>query len=432
KERLTQLKNYTRDAYRAKELLDYSHTASNDFSKPYSMSIEMQDAPVGYTDLETAAVGINVANITARLPEYFDSRVDGTADESADADRKADVVFEPFVTEWRYHIQPPPGFQPRALPANSVVELGPARLISEFNVTADGAVHANWRFDTMKGRYTIAEADALVAALRDLNRAETQLIAFDQVGVALRADGNFKGALQANEALVAKYPRKAVHRLRSASALLEAGLGARAQREALAATRLEPKSSLAWKTYGWTLQHDAVGRSFGEGFDRPAALAAYQKARELAPTDTDIAADMAVLLEHDARGVRYAQDANLDEAIAIYLQRRKLLGEDEARKDDYANNLYYALLYAHRFGELRETLREAKPSLTQRALLLTTLAAEHGGAAAIEASRALAGSESDRRSALASAGNILTRLREYEAAADVIDASTRGQTTTAA
>src|SRR6185436_15673077 len=290
KERLTQLKNYTRDAYRAKELLDYSHTASNDFSKPYSMSIEMQDAPVGYTDLETAAVGINVANITARLPEYFDSRVDGTADESADADRKADVVFEPFVTEWRYHIQPPPGFQPRALPANSVVELGPARLISEFNVTADGAVHANWRFDTMKGRYTIAEADALVAALRDLNRAETQLIAFDQVGVALRADGNFKGALQANEALVAKYPRKAVHRLRSASALLEAGLGARAQREALAATRLEPKSSLAWKTYGWTLQHDAVGRRFGEGFDRPAALAAYQKARELAPTDTDIAA----------------------------------------------------------------------------------------------------------------------------------------------
>ncbi len=114
-----------------------------------------------------------------------------------------------------------------------MLKLGPARLISEFNVNADGAVHATWRFDTVKGRYTPAETEALLTALRELKAAETQLIAFDQVGVALRAEGDFKGALQANEALVAKYPRKAVHRLRSASALLEAGLGTRAQREAL-------------------------------------------------------------------------------------------------------------------------------------------------------------------------------------------------------
>jgi len=432
KDRLDQLKTYMRDAYRARELLGYEHSASTDFSKPYSMRIEMKDAPVGFTDLETAAVGINVSNITARLPEYFDSRVEGDEAESEDPERKADVVFEPFVTEWHYRIQPPPGFQSRQLPANNVVKLGPAQLVSEFNVTADGAVHATWRFDTMKGRYTTAESNALVKSLRELNRAETQLIAFDQIGVALRADGDFKGALQANEALVGKYPRKAVHRLRNASALLEAGLGARAQREALAATRLEPASALAWKTYGWTLQHDAVGRRFGEGFDRAAAIAAYRKAQQLEPKNTDIAADLAVLLEHDATGVRYSPEANVDEAITIYQARRKLLSEADARNDDYANNLYYALLYSRRYADLRETLREAKPSLAQRALLITTLAAEKGGAVAIEASRSLVSSESDRRSALASSGNILTRLREYQAAADLIEASTRGQTTTAA
>jgi transglutaminase-like putative cysteine protease/tetratricopeptide (TPR) repeat protein len=430
KERVDQLKSYMRDAYRAKQLLDYQHTASTDFTKPYSMSIEMKDATVGFTDLETAAVGINVANITARLPEYFDSRVDET-EETPDK-RTTDVVFNPFVTEWHYRIQPPPGFQPRALPANNVLTLGPAQLVSEFNVTADGAVHATWRFDTIKGRYTPAETDALVKALRELNAAETQLIAFDQVGVALRGEGDFKGALQANEALVGKYPRKAVHRLRNASALLEAGLGARAQREALAATRLEPKLALAWKTLGWTLQHDAVGRRFGEGFDRAGSIAAYRKARELDPTNTDITADLAVLLEHDRNGVRYSAEADLDEAIVEYQARRKLLSEQEARSDDYANNLYYALLYAHRYADLRETLRQAGPSLTQRALLITTIAAERGGAAAIEASRSLVSSEQDRRSALASAGTILTRLREYQAAADLIEASTRGQTTTAA
>jgi len=431
KERIDQLKTYMHDAYRAKQLVNFEHSSSTDFSRPYAMSLEMKDAPVGYTDLESAAVGINVVNITARLPQYFESRIDDAKGAAEHEARSADVVFDPFVTEWHYRIQPPPGFQPRKLPPNDIVNLGPARLISEFNVTADGAVHASWRFDTMKGRYTVAEADALIKALRDLNRAETQLIAFDQVGVALRADGDFKGALQANEQLVQKYPRKAVHRLRAASALLEAGLGARAQREALAATRLEPKSSLAWKTYGWTLQHDAVGRRFGEGFDRAAAIAAYRKARELEPTNTDIAADLAVLLEHDANGVRYSPQSNLDEAIEIYQQRRKQLSDDETKNDEYANNQYYALLYARRYADLRDVLRQAKPSLAQRALYVTTLAAEHGGPTAIEASRTLITSEADRRSALASSGNILTRLREYQAAADLIEASTRGQTTTA-
>ena len=82
---------------------------ATDFSKPYSMSIEMKDAPVGFTDLETAAVGINVANITARLPEYFDSRARRRRGRRREA-RTTDVVFEPFVTEWHYRIQPPAGF----------------------------------------------------------------------------------------------------------------------------------------------------------------------------------------------------------------------------------------------------------------------------------------------------------------------------------
>jgi tetratricopeptide (TPR) repeat protein len=431
KSRFDDLKNYMRDNYRAKELLRYEHTASDDFSKQYSMSIEMKDAPVGFTDLETSAVGIRVSHITSRIPEYIESRVEETAKDET-RPRTADVVFEPFVTEWRYRIQPPPGFQPRKLPADEVLKLGPATLESTFSITPDGDVHATWRFNTVKGRYTPAETDAMVKALRELNASEMKLIAFDQVGVALIADGDFKGALQANEALVSKYPRKGVHRLRNASALLEAGLGTRAQREAQVATRLEPKSALAWKLYGWTLQHDAVGRRFGEGFDRPAAIAAYRKARELDPSNTDIAADLAVLLEHDANGLRYSAKANLDEAVAEYRARRKLLSEDDIKDDEYANNLYYVLLYSGRYAELREALRQSPPSVAQRALLITAIAAEHGGQAAIDASRSLVNSEADRRTALASAGNILTRLREYAAAADLIEASTRGQTTTAA
>jgi transglutaminase-like putative cysteine protease len=432
KKRLDELENYVREAYRAKALVSYVHTASTDFSKPYSMRLEMRDAPSGYTDLETAAVGVKVANITARLPEYFDKRLEATEAADEAPARTADVVFEPFVSEWHYRIQPPPGFKPRELPPDEAVSVGPARLSSQFEMTADGMVNATWRFDTVKGRYTMAETEALLTALRQINAAETQLIAFDQVGVALRAEGDFKGALAANDALAAKYPRKAVHRLRNASALLDAGLGTRAQREALTATQLEPKSALAWKTLGWMLQHDAVGRRFGKGFDRSGAIAAYRKARALDPANTDIMADHAVLLEHDAHGVRYSTQANLTDAVAEYQARVQLLGTDDSANDDYASNLFYALLYSRRFEELREALKPRAPNITQRALIITTIAAEQGSARAIEASRTLLSSESDRRSALTTAGGFLTRLREYSHAADLIEAGARGETTTAA
>lgn len=432
KSRLEDLVSYARTAYRARSLVNYEHSASHDFSKPYSMSLEMKDAPVGFTDLHSSAVGVNVANIASRLPSYFDERVKEDSAARNATPRIADVVFEPFVTEWRYRIHPPAGFQARKLPADRVLALGPAQLESEFRLAADGAVHATWRFDTVKRRYTPAETDALLRGLRELNDAETQLISFDQVGVALRSEGDFKGALRANDRLIAAHPRKAVHRLRAATALLEAGLGSRAQREALAATKLEPESALAWKTLGWMLQHDAVGRRFAEGFDRAGALAAYNKARALEPGNADIAADLAVLLEHDASGVRYSMKADADVAISTYRLRRALLSDEDARDDRYANNLSYALLYARRYAELHDALRLQPPSTLQRALTLASIGAQSGGAQALELARELPGDESDRRTALASAGNLLVRLREYSSAADLLEASTRGQPTTAA
>ena len=180
------------------------------------------------------------------------------------------------------------------------------------------------------------------------------------------------------------------------------------------------------------LQHDAVGRRFGDGFDRAGALAAYHKAQVLEPDNADISADLAVLLEHDAYGVRYSPESDLDEAISNYQLRRALLSEEDAKDDDYANNLLYALLYAHRYGELREALRKLPPGATQRALTLAAIGAESGSAEALEFARGLSTDASDRRTALASAGNLLVRLREYSSAADLIEASTRGQATTAA
>ena len=265
--------------------------------------------------------------------------------------------------------------------------------------------------------------------------AETQLIAFDQVGVALRADGDFKGALRGQRRSWSRSIRaRPCIGCATPSALLEAGLGTRAQREALAATKLEPKSALAWKTLGWMLQHDAVGRRFGEGFDRAGAIAAYRKARVLDPTNADISADLAVLLEHDANGVRYSPEPNLDEAISDYQARRALLerrGREGRRlRQQPATTRCCTRIVTTNCARRCASSRRAP---TQRALIAGRHRRRERQRQGASSSRAnCSSSESDRRTALASAGNLLMRLREYSSAADLIEASTRGQTTTAA
>jgi transglutaminase-like putative cysteine protease/predicted Zn-dependent protease len=430
KERLDSLREYAQSAYRAKALSNYTHTSSTDFSRFYSMTLDIKEAPVGSTDLNSAAVGINLGNIITRLPSYFSEQIEDGGE--ADLSRRDDVVFEPYVIEWRYVVHPADGFRPRALPMNSEMTLGPAKLTSEFTRDDKGLVRATWRFDTVKGRYTPAESAAFVKAVRDLKERQVMLLSFDHEGAARRAEGDYKGALEAYRTLVARHPKQSMHRVRHAYALLEAGLGTRAQEEALAATRLDPKNAYAWKSLGWMLQHDAVGRRFGAGFDRSAAIAAYLKARALDSGNTDIAADLGVLYEHDANGVRYADEDGLELAIIEYRKRAALLEADEQKSDRYIDNLYYSLLYLHRFAELRDAIRKETSTASRRALHLAAVAGADGSARAIDAGQSLINSDSDRRSAYKSAAGLLSNLREYALAADLLEAASRGQSTTAA
>ncbi len=78
------------------------------------MTLDITDAPVGSTDLTSAAVGVSLGNIATRLPNYFTERLEEGAQRSR---AREDVVFEPYVIEWRYRIHAPEGFQARQLPA---------------------------------------------------------------------------------------------------------------------------------------------------------------------------------------------------------------------------------------------------------------------------------------------------------------------------
>ncbi|HKQ61356.1 MAG TPA: DUF3857 domain-containing protein, partial [Candidatus Polarisedimenticolaceae bacterium] len=358
----TNLENYVKQVYLAEGLATHEHDAVRDFSRPFHLRLEVARGKRGFSDLGSAAAAIRPEGITDRLPDFLEPPEQGVVAEP----RSADVVFDPFVTEWRYAIHPPAGFRLHALPESKTTELGPATLTSQYALDPDGSVRATLRFDTRKSRYSPDEVRALHAALVAQREADPILIGFDQTAYALLTSGKPAEALRAYEELAALHPREALHAVQIARALLAVGLGEKARAVARQATQLEPGSALAWSTLGWVLQHDLVGRRFKKGFERDAAIDAYRKAKELDPQDATTRADLAILLEEGADGERYSATARLDEAIEEY----RALEAAGTAPSDVADNLLYALLYAGRFSELRQAIGARPPASNRQALQL--------------------------------------------------------------
>ena len=70
-------------------------------------------------------------------------------------------LIEASTVEWNYRIVPPDGLVPKELPADTTVQVGPALLTEKFSKEKDGVVAAHLIFDTVKRRYTVAEATEL-------------------------------------------------------------------------------------------------------------------------------------------------------------------------------------------------------------------------------------------------------------------------------
>ena len=435
KETRKNLDNYVKDVYLAEGLTKQAHDNATDFSRPFQLRLEVARAKRGMTDLILAVAAIRPGGIIDRLPNYLKKDDEKGEKESGDAEpaertkpRTEDFLFDPFVTEWRYRITPPPGFRLHGLPENKTTAMGPANLTAEYGSDPDGAATAILRFNAAKGRYSPDEVRGLRKAVQKLQKSDPILIGFDQTAHALITSGKTAEGLRAYEEMAALHPKEALHRVQVARALLDAGLGEKARSEAISATKLEPKSALAYQTLGWILQHDLVGRRFKKGFDLAGAISAYRKAKELEPENEDTRADLAILLEEDANGVRYSSKADLDGAIAEY-RELKTIQKGAPKLED---NVLFALLHARRFAELGKTASELPPSATREALQLAATAATTGAAAAIEEASRLTSNEAARNKALVDAGNNLVRIRLYKEASALLSAGAQGQTNSAA
>jgi transglutaminase-like putative cysteine protease len=419
KESTKNLTEYVKSQYLAEKLSRMERSDPDDLSKQFRLVVEADAAKRGFTDLETAVAAIRVESLFQKLPSEFKER-----ESESEKAKKARVVDyqlpEAFVTEWRYRILPPPSFRLKPLPANRKVALGPAVLSEEFRSEKDGSVEAVIRFDTVKRRFTPAEAAEMRAKIAGIREEEAVLIYFEPVSQALLSQGKIREASRSINDLIAQHPKEAVHHLRRAKVLLAAGMGQAAREEGRLGVKLEPSSALAQKTLAEILTFDLVGRQYGRGSDYAGAQAAYREAKKLDAGDKYITENLALLLEHNNEGERYGGGAPLKEATAEY---RSLSAED-LNSSGLKNNPAFTLFYAGEFAEAKKYAESVNPQLT--GVIVAAETAMNGTQAGISEARRRTDAEANLKIILKTSGEMLMRARKYAVAADLMEAGASG------
>jgi transglutaminase-like putative cysteine protease/tetratricopeptide (TPR) repeat protein len=443
--------NYSKSHYLTDQIGPYQMAGATDLSQPFRTRWEIPASPRGSTDLNEAAVGIRLESLIERLPYPFlhadakgsgddagDAEGEDSAEETGDeptaapaADPQGDgneapaetaatpdddkapkrtqpfVFRDPFVTEWRYEIQPPPGFAVREIPESKVEAFGTASLERRYRSLPGGALEAYYRFDSGKVRLSPEEFEALREKTIALSQGEPILLYFDQVGAAALNQGKVSEALAEFRRLAAAAPDRALYPLQISRALLAGGLQEAAKAEAERAVAMSPKLAAAQQNLGWVLQHDPLGRLRGAGgFDLAGSVAAYKKAVALDP-DNDIAkADLAILLDFNAKGEQFGKGADLEAAGKLYreLRDKGITGLDV--------NLMSNLLQRGKLDELKKFTSKADASAAQQQYLAAALALLDGPDAASRLARGVA--DNDQRVAMLSlAGQQLLKSRRY-------------------
>jgi predicted Zn-dependent protease len=425
KEKRKALAEYVHAQYLADKLDKLEVSDAADLTKQFQLVLETNAGKRGVTDLDSALIAIRLESIFARLPEEFQEKkkTENKDDEKDKSKHERSTDYQlprNFVTEWRYEVVPPPGFQPKALPKNAKVSLGPATLIEEFSIEKEGNVSAVIRFDTVKSRLTVAEAKQMGEKIAEVKDAQPIFIHFEPKAVALLNEGKARESFQAYREMIALHPNEALHHLQMANALLAAGLGLSARNEAQLAVKLEPASVLAQKTLAEILEYDLVGRKFERGSDYKGAEAAFRAAAKLDPNDHTIRGNLAILFEYNPDGDRYFPDAKLKEAVAEY----QSLTPDQLADIGLKNNPPFALLYAGQFAEARKYAEGLNPK--PAGVIVTAETALNGTAAGIAEARKLGDGEADAKKTMLSVAQTLMKMRIYPAAADMFEAGAAG------
>ncbi len=403
----TQLEEYTIESYLVERVARARHSDPVDLATPFRIELVGEAAARASADLTEAAVGIELSSLFLNLPdELFEE----------DAPRRQPYAFtQPHRAEIRYRIEPPLGMALVGLPETAERLMGGARFALAARETTDGAVELDLLFDTGPRVKSPRQFEELREGVTELADREVFLVRFEHEAQAHLAAGRLREAIAQHRRLLAAEPRKAIHRVRFVQTLLAAGLQPAAVREARRAVELEPSSATARWVLGWALQHDELGRRFGDGFDYAGAVAALRRAKELDPGSQLARAELAILLEHNAHGIHFGEGADLEAAVAEHLSFREDFGNDGLDA-----NIMQGLLYSGRFAELEEFTESLSSPDSGSLHRLLAITLNRGPREAITAAGRTIKDAEDRLSSLSVVSQELVKLGHYRLAAALL------------
>jgi hypothetical protein len=183
-DRRRQVEQLSRNAYQTTDVAGIEIADPRDLERRFSVWFSARGARTGFTDGTRTTVEIKPGSLLEFLPSCITR-----AQQAGEALCRAQDLYLslPFVYEHEYRIHPAPGFHAAPLPEDQVLHIGPAVFSSHLTSLADGTVLARIRFDTVKRRFTPAEADALRAGALRLLQAPPIRVTFGRAGESLTA-----------------------------------------------------------------------------------------------------------------------------------------------------------------------------------------------------------------------------------------------------
>jgi tetratricopeptide (TPR) repeat protein len=414
------LERQMKSGYKAASLGAYSATHKDDFSRPFRVSAEALNTPLGYTADDEAVAVVVPGLVFSDLAFPLRTGAASTDGEERKKRREDFVFTNPYRAEYRFRIVPPELFRSKSLPASENVNIGSLTYSRSCRSLEDGSVEALFRFDTGKRRLTAVEFEAARERLQPLLQQGPESIGFVSAPAEALALGDTKDAVKLVVSAVSKHPDSAGTRARLVRVLIATGDGDSAREAGRRAVALDGKSSVAWQALAWANEHDSFGRQYLGAWNRDEAERALRKAVEL-DTDGMVAPlKLAELLERNADGAHFGVGARLKEAIAIYRAFQKKTPNPTVQQE-----LVLDLLFERRLLEAEQESRTLPDSNTKQSYGLAIVCLREGAARAIIDSQSSYPDVNQRANLLIDTARLLFQMRCYGPSAELAKAAQR-------